>query len=68
MIQLILLFCLSTGGECREYTPVTQDVMTLSGCMGTVALEIASEWVREHPNYVLRGWKCRLGTREERQT
>lgn len=61
MIQLILILCLSSGGACVEHQ-VTPDVpLSLTACMTMAAQRAASEWVQEHPGYVLRGWRCRIG-------
>ncbi len=67
MVQLFLLYCLTANPtQCVERHPVpmygTQP--SIMGCM-TAAQPTAAEFLREHPNYFLKRWRCKIGNRAE---
>ena len=63
MITLILLVCLAGSTDvCKEEAPPTPE-----GFYCAVQGQfIASEWIEEHPAWVLRGWRCRYGVPERK--
>ena len=64
MVTLILLVCLAASPEtCREESPPSDAQSGLS-CMLEGQL-IATAWLEEHPKWMLRGWRCRLGPPEK---
>jgi hypothetical protein len=66
MVALILIVCLAaTPDVCREEQPPV-DTANAMACAVQGQL-IAQEWLDEHPKWLLRGWRCRLG-RAERAT
>jgi hypothetical protein len=66
MVALILIVCLAaTPDICREEQPPV-DVANAMSCAVQGQL-IASQWLDEHPKWLLRGWRCRFG-RAERAT
>ena len=63
MISLILIVCLAVSPDiCREeQRPV--DIGSAISCV-TAGQLIALQWLDEHPKWMLRGWRCRLGKPE----
>jgi hypothetical protein len=65
MITLILVVCLAaTPDICREETPPIDPASSMS-CVVQGQL-MASEWLSEHPKWLLKGWRCRMGRKEQR--
>lgn len=64
MVSLILVVCLAASPEtCREEQPPLE---TQSGLSCLVAGElVAAAWLEEHPKWMLKGWRCRLGPVEK---
>ena len=63
MVSLILIVCLAaTPDICREERPAV-DVASAMSCAIQGQL-IASQWLEEHPKWMLRGWRCRSGGAE----
>jgi hypothetical protein len=64
MVSLILVVCLTaTPDVCREERP-PMDVLSGASCM-IQGQQLASEWLNEHPKWVLRGWQCKFGVSEK---
>lgn len=63
MVTLILIVCLSaTPNICQEKTPPVEIANAMScAIQGQI---IAQEWLNDHPKWLLRGWRCRLGRPE----
>ncbi len=56
MIVLVLVFCLrSTPGTCTEQRPVAG--LSPQACL-MQGEQYASEWLAEHPKWMLSGWRC----------
>lgn len=66
MIQLVLVFCLSAGSHaCIENRPLLDNVLTPIGCM-VAAQPIAADFLRSHPIYRLKSWRCEVGKPRQR--
>lgn len=64
MVSLILVVCLMTTPDvCREERPPTEAISGVS-CI-VEGQQLASQWLDEHPKWVLRGWRCRIGPPEK---
>ncbi len=64
MITLILVVCLASSPTiCHEERPPI-DVENPMACLVRGEL-IAAEWVDEHPKWLLSGWKCQFGARQQ---
>lgn len=60
---LILVVCLAaTPDICREERPPV-DLTSAMACT-VLGQQLASTWLDEHPKWLLRGWRCRLGRPE----
>ena len=60
MIEMVLVYCMiSDAGQCLEQRPVFEDPLTPISCMMT-AQQVATSYVKEHPNYQLSRWRCEL--------
>jgi hypothetical protein len=58
MTTLVMLLCLTgTPDRCQS----VRLSLTMSACMGRTPQLQASLWVREHPGYELRGYRCVMG-------
>ncbi|HQT38908.1 MAG TPA: hypothetical protein PK231_05740 [Acidocella sp.] len=58
MIVLTLAVCLAGTKQCREIViPAPNERAGFMGCM-VAAQPSAATWISEHPQYVLRGWRC----------
>ncbi|UGY15145.1 hypothetical protein HAP48_0042575 [Bradyrhizobium septentrionale] len=67
MIKIIATLCsLAAPADCHEVTVTNSDFqpMTMTQCM--VGLPAIAEWMKQHPAERLAGWKCQLGTREQK--
>jgi hypothetical protein len=54
---LILVVCLAIAPNiCEERTPPVEGV----SCLMQGQL-LAAQWIDEHPKWVLKGWRCRVG-------
>ena len=55
MITLLIVVCLA--GSCKE-EPVA--IPEGASCVMN-GQELAQDWLREHPKWEFRGWRCRYG-------
>jgi hypothetical protein len=62
VIKIIAMLCsMAAPADCHEQTVTTSDFADLSvtGClMGAPQL---AEWMKQHPNQRLAGWRCVIG-------
>jgi hypothetical protein len=64
MVSLILVVCLmATPDVCREARPPMEAIDGVS-CI-VQGQQLASRWLDEHPKWMLRGWRCRIGPPEK---
>ena len=63
-MSLILLVCLAASPQtCQEERPPVEVQSSLSCIVeGQV---IAAAWLEDHPKWMLRGWRCKLGAPEK---
>ncbi|HVJ54097.1 MAG TPA: hypothetical protein VM689_16640 [Aliidongia sp.] len=60
MIELVLVYCLVADADrCIEQRPVFEEPLSGMACMMT-AQRVALQYVAEHPDYKLSGWRCEL--------
>lgn len=60
MIALILIVCLAASPDvCREEQPPVE--VTSAMACAVQGQQLAQAWLNEHPKWLLRGWRCRLG-------
>jgi hypothetical protein len=66
MIALLITFCLSaTPDRCVERADF--DTMgSVMECM-LAGQQAGAEWVKDHPQWVMRGFRCRMGGARERE-
>ena len=65
MTALVLVFCLiGSPTECQEQRPLLDDA-SLVACFLS-AQPVAAEWVNEHPNWTLKGYRCEVGRPREK--
>ena len=56
MTALVLIFCLqSTPASCTEQRPIED--LSLQACL-IRGQQYASEWLAEHPKWMLSRWRC----------
>lgn len=63
-VALILIMCVIGSDRCLEARPYAPD-LTLIGC-AVAAQQIAASWLREHPGYEVKRWRCEMGVRRSR--
>jgi hypothetical protein len=57
MVHLVLTLCMMAWQtHCMDERPVFED-MSLTACM-VQGQQIASEWVSDHPKWMLTRWRC----------
>jgi hypothetical protein len=60
MIVLILVYCLSSDGkQCIEKRLAAENFPSPAACVSS-AQQRAIEYLREHPKYVLKRWRCEV--------
>jgi hypothetical protein len=60
MIEMVLVYCMiGDPAQCIEQRPVFEDPLTAMACMMS-AQTVAVEYVRDHPNWTLSGWRCEM--------
>ena len=60
MAQLVVTVCMAAwSAHCLDERPVIQD-MRLQACLAR-GQEIASDWLSDHPKWMLSGWRCEVG-------
>lgn len=60
MIEMVLVYCMITdAGKCLEQRPLFENPLTPIACMMS-AQRVASDYVREHPDWHLAGWRCEM--------
>lgn len=68
MVSLILVVCLAASPEtCREEQPPLEAQSGLQSglfCLEEGELATAA-WLEEHPKWMLKGWRCKLGSVEK---
>ena len=65
MVSLILVVCLSANSSiCHEEQPPMLEPVSETSCMVQGQI-LAAQWLEEHPKWALKGWRCRLGARED---
>jgi hypothetical protein len=65
MAALVLVFCLvGSPTECQEQRPLLDDP-SLQACF-VAAQPIAAEWISEHANWTLKGYRCEIGRPREK--
>lgn len=58
VIELVLVFCMvADPGNCLEQRPTFEEPLTAASCLMN-AQQMAVEYVREHPTWQLKGWRC----------
>ncbi len=66
MVQLVLIYCLmSDNKSCIEKRPLSEFPLTPMSCMIS-AQPIASEFLKEHPNYTLNSFRCEINKPAEK--
>lgn len=61
MLSLVLVYCLASDPhQCQERRPVFAEPLTSMTCLihGQLA---GAEYVRQHPDWRLSGWRCEVG-------
>jgi hypothetical protein len=59
MVHLVLTLCMMAWQtHCMDEQPVYGD-MSLTACM-VQGQQIASEWVSDHPKWMLTRWRCEM--------
>ncbi|HEX9490704.1 MAG TPA: hypothetical protein VF930_10490 [Stellaceae bacterium] len=57
MAELVLVFCLlSSPSSCQEERPSLEQ-MSLTSCL-VQGQQYASDWLADHPKWVLSRWRC----------
>ena len=57
---LIIVVCLAAAPNiCHEERPMIDMASGVSCIMQ--GQQIAAQWLADHPRWMLRGWRCRLG-------
>jgi hypothetical protein len=64
MVSLILVVCLTATPDVRREERPPIDVVSGASCM-IRGQQLASQWLNEHPKWVLRGWQCKFGAPEK---
>jgi hypothetical protein len=60
MIELVLVYCLTAQPDkCTEQRPVFEEPLTGMACMMN-AQRVAIQYVEEHPDWKLAGWRCEV--------
>ncbi len=60
MIQLVLVYCLAGHPkQCFEKRLAMEDFPSPAACVSN-AQQRAIEYLREHPQYVLKRWRCEV--------
>ncbi len=60
MIELVLVYCLATSPDrCLERREPLEPPMSLIAC-SLSAQTMALDYVRSHPAYRLKGWRCEI--------
>ncbi len=60
MIELVIVYCLiSDAKSCIEKRLQMEEFSSPMGCTMS-GQQRAQEYLREHPSYMLRGWRCEV--------
>jgi hypothetical protein len=63
---LVLVFCLqSAPGSCTEQRPIED--LSLEACL-VRGQQYASEWLAEHPKWMLSRWRCEINVPRQQPT
>jgi len=63
MIKIIAVLCsLSSPTDCHEQTVTTSDFADVSMTSCLMGAPQLAEWMKDHPDKRLAGWKCVIGT------
>jgi len=66
VVQLVLIYCLmSDNKSCVEKRPMSEFPLSAMGCMVS-AQPVASEFLRDHPNYTLTSFRCEINKPAEK--
>lgn len=64
MVHLVLTLCMMAWQtHCMDERPVSED-MSLTSCM-VQGQQIASEWLSDHPKWMLSRWRCEQNARRD---
>lgn len=64
MITIIAVLCsLASPSDCREQVVTTSDFAQISMQACLMGAPQLAEWMKDHPDKRLAGWKCVLGKR-----
>jgi hypothetical protein len=67
MTELVLVFCmLATPGKCQEERPGLTDLSPVACLVQGQAY--AQEWLADHPQWTLSGWRCEQNIPRHRET
>lgn len=65
MIELVLVYCLTAKPkECVERRVPMEDYGSPVACTKS-AQQRAQEYLREHPAYMLKGWRCEMNAPQQ---
>jgi hypothetical protein len=65
MIELVLVYCLSADTtSCMEKRLPTEDFASPAECTMDAQMR-AQDFLRDHPNYMLKGWRCEVNVPRE---
>ncbi len=68
MVQLVLVYCLMADAKsCVEKRPMSEFPLSPMACMVS-AQPIASEFLKDHPDYQLTSFRCEINKPAEKQT
>lgn len=60
MIQLVIVYCLIAHSEtCVEARPAFEQPLTPMSCMMNAQF-VAQQYVDQHPQWRLAGWRCEM--------
>jgi hypothetical protein len=58
VLQLVIVYCLvANANTCIEKRPTFEQELTQRSCMMNAEL-LGQQYVEEHPQYRLSGWRC----------
>lgn len=67
MLKIIATLCrIADPTNCHDVTLTTSDIQDLTMTTCLVGQPALADWMQQHPNEWLAGWKCQVGAREQR--